>query len=110
MPKLDKTMVQALLRTDRRYRGNMRTLADATGIPYGTLRNAVGSGDDMRYERVTLVADALGVDENRIIEAGVPTPPPEQPKGPKGPPPVRKKKDKDTKGPKRPGSELRAAS
>lgn len=107
MPKLDKTLVLALLRTDRRYRGNIRTLAETTGIPYGTLRNAVGSGDDMRYERVTLVADALGVDENRIIDDGIPTPPPEQPKGPKAP---KKGRKKEPKGPKRPDRELRGVA
>jgi hypothetical protein len=108
MPKLDKTLVTSLIRTDRRYRGNVRTLAEATGIPYGTLRNAIGSGDDMRYERITLVADALGVDESRIIEmTGPPTPPPQQPKGPKSPPPRRKR---EKKGPKRPSADMRAAS
>jgi hypothetical protein len=111
MPKLDKDRVTYLIREDRRFRGDVRKVAEATGIPYGTLRNAIGSGDQMRYSRVSVLAEALLVDVKGIVDdTGIPDKPPEQP--PNSPKAPRERKDKDEKktGPKRDTGELRAAS
>lgn len=111
MPKLDKDRVMHLVRGDRRFRGDVRKVAEQTGIPYGTLRNAIGSGDPMRFARVSVLAETLMVDVERIVEdTGIPDKPPEQPpNSPKGP---RERKDKDNKktGPKRANRDLKAAS
>jgi hypothetical protein len=111
MPKLDKDRVTYLIRKDRRFRGDVRKVAELTGIPYGTLRNAIGSGDQMRYSRVSVLAETLMVDVKGILDdTGIPDEPPQQPpNSPKGP---RERKDKDEKkaGPKRDTGQYKAAS
>lgn len=72
MPKLDRDRVLALIRDDRRFRGEVRKVAEAAQIPYGTLRNAIGSGDQMRYSRVSRLAEVLLVPPQLIMAAGEP--------------------------------------
>lgn len=97
MPKLDTNRVRYLIREDRRFRGDVRKVAEQAGIPYGTLRNAIGCGDQMRYERVSLLAEALMVTVAAIVEAtGIPDkPPPQPPNAPKAPP--KRKDEKKTR-------------
>lgn len=108
MPKLDRDRVRQLIRDDRRFRGDVQKVADLTGIPYGTLRNAIGSGDQMRFSRVSVLAEALLVTPDWIIDKGIPDkPPPQPPNGPKAPP---KRKGRDRRDPQRTEDHLQAAS
>jgi hypothetical protein len=76
MPKLDRDRVLSLIRKDRRFRGDVHKVAELVDIPYGTLRNAIGSGDQMRYSRVSLLAEALLVPPEWILaDDDAPTPP-----------------------------------
>jgi hypothetical protein len=67
MPQLDRDRVLALIRDDRRFRGDVRKVAELINIPYGTLRNAIGCGDQMRYSRVSMLAEALLVAPGLIM-------------------------------------------
>lgn len=68
MPKLDRDRVLTLIRADRRFRGDVRKVAELLpDIPYGTLRNAIGSGDQMRFSRVSQLAEVLLVPPQQIL-------------------------------------------
>lgn len=71
MPKLDRDRVLTLIRADRRFRGDVRKVAELLpDIPYGTLRNAIGSGDQMRFSRVSQLAEVLLVPPAQIMADG----------------------------------------
>ena len=73
MPKLDRDRVLTLIRADRRFRGDVRKVAESLpDIPYGTLRNAIGSGDQMRFSRVDQLAELLRVPPELILQDGEP--------------------------------------
>jgi hypothetical protein len=113
MPHLNTQRVTNLIRRNKKFRGDVRLLAEATGVPYGTLRNAVAGHDGMRYYRISLLAEALGVPDDKVKDliraTGIPDEPPEQPKNePKAPP---KRKDVKKKAPRRDASDrMRVAS
>ena len=110
MPKLDRDRVTHLIREDRRFRGDVRKVAEQVDIPYGTLRGAIGCGDQMRYSRVSLLAELLMVRADSIVEAtGIPDKPPEQPPNSPKAPPRRKDEEEKKTGPKR-TDDMRAAS
>jgi hypothetical protein len=86
-------------------------LAEMTGIPWGTLRNALAGRDPLRLPRIykvgrvlrakderlrAVVADLLGVNED-----GVPENPPDQTKSKPKP---ERRKEKGGSGPRRPES------
>lgn len=67
MPKLDSPRWLKLIAGHRAYRGDLRRLAVVTGIPYGTLRNAVHGHDQMRLSRIYELADALDVPDKAVF-------------------------------------------
>lgn len=112
MPKLIPQRWVHIVAAHRLFRGDLQKLATVTGIPHGTLRNAIAGHDEMRLGRIYQVAQALGIPDGDvptlIVDTGIPDTPPEQPPNtPKAPP---KRKDEKKTGPKKPTDDLRAAS
>ncbi|WP_435070423.1 hypothetical protein [Amycolatopsis thermoflava] len=115
MPKLIRSRVKH--RMAELAITSTQQLATETGIPWGSLRNALAGRDPITLARVYALARALtGEGENfRVVAAeivadrelaaeilanndGVPDEPPPQPKRPSAPPPRR---SKDPRAPKR---------
>ncbi len=85
-----------------------RKLAELTGIPYGTIRNAVAGRDVIRLDRIYAIAHHLvrdGEDVRDVVAEiayasdGTPDTPPKQPSKPTSPP--KRSTTERTKGPKR---------
>jgi len=96
----------------------VRVLAEKTGIPYGSLRNAVGGIDEINLGRIIQIEEALGLEPPGCLVATDPQPQPEgTPKPGKSPQPERNsgpgrdsderqgsRRDGAKKGPRRPAS------
>ncbi|RZQ59805.1 hypothetical protein [Amycolatopsis suaedae] len=102
MPMLNGSVVKHRVAQLGRGRDALRKIAEATDIPYGSLRNAVGGRQELGLPRCYTLAEALELTVREILADpdGVPDLPPEQPKRPKSPP-KRQDKEQDRKGPRR---------
>jgi hypothetical protein len=110
MPKLDSHQIKHRM---AELRVSSLELSEQTGIPWGSLRNALAGRDPLTQERIYAIARVLFerseraairvlVDEITSDDDGVPDNPPDQTK-PK-PKPVRRK-ERGGSGPRRPESE-----
>lgn len=99
MPFLNP-QIKELIAGKYRCRDSVRKLSEESGIPYNTLRNAVGGSDPIALWRIVQIGDALGVPTSDIVATndGTPDKPPEPRKVPK---PEPQRKEKAGKAPKR---------
>lgn len=104
MPKLDSAAMKHRM---AELRVSSEELAEKTGIPWGSLRNAIAGTDPLRLDRIYDVARVLakeGEDLKAFVaslvgdDGGVPENPPDQTK-PK--PKPERRKEKGGSGPKR---------
>lgn len=100
MPNLNTTVVAHRAAQLSEGRDALVVLAKTTGIPHGTLRNAVGGRQPLSLARCYTLAEALDLPIHEVLanNDGVPDLPPKQPKGPKAPP-RRQDHEDEKKGP-----------
>jgi Cro/C1-type HTH DNA-binding domain len=118
MPKLDSLQVKHRM---AELGVTSQELADTTGIPWGSLRNALAGRDPLTLDRIYAIARVLVVrSEQRTVQSlvddliadelvdedGVPDPPPDQTK-PK--PKPERRKERGGSGPKRDADQAGAA-
>lgn len=114
MPRLDSRQVKHRM---AELRVTSLELAEQTGIPWGSLRNALAGRDPLTLDRIYAIARVLVersqheavkavVDDLIAAEDGVPDPPPDQTK-PKEKP--ERRKEKGGSGPRRPEAQAGAA-
>lgn len=96
MPRLDSERIKRRIAEVFNGPDGVAKLAKATGIPHGTLRNAVAGRDQMRLYRIVRLEAALGVAEGSLTAHDNPG---EQPQPPENPAPAPTTPAKDPKAP-----------
>ncbi len=103
MPKLNSSRIKHRI---AELDWSVEQVASMTGIPYGTLRNAVAGRDPINLHRAYRLLRALNVPgyvqlsiDDLLVGDQKPTEPPQQPKGPKSPP-TRQERE-PSRGPRR---------